>query len=224
MAKSIDSKIHRHPYKFLIGGCIGSIFVAAGSVMYFVPAIPDKVVSLLVFPFSAGSFAAIANYLFNEHKERWNLHVEILPSPIYFPYDRSDHFTADNRLLIYLRIENRSQLPIGIAQFKLVMPNKAVLNSSQANARPADSYDMEPYDGTKHDVILLKDNFLKPVINMRAYEVVEGFVFFPGCPHIENDVSFKAVLDIETTRGNIEKETTVSRYSHDLFKGQFHNI
>lgn len=217
MFTKINDSVHLHPWWYII---IFSV-VSGISSLFCITNLPKEVFSLILFPISAGSFAAVVNWIFTRRKEKENLCIKPIDEGcIYFPYNDSDGYAAPYRLLVYVSIDNLSPLPISLKEITIQPQGYDELRSN-VNVHPADRYELDPYEkiamNTKQDIFLVASCLIKPIVKLQAYEAIEGYLFFPGCPEIK-ELSLTAKLKVNTTRGTFEVQLNIQKYSHKFSK------
>lgn len=209
----LDNTVKNNPWRMIFISGISAGITAGIIALVILPKIPAQIFSWLLFPLSAGSFAAIANWIISMYKERQQLDI-FLPSggSFFFFCSDSDIYPAPNRLVVYIRISNLSPVPISLMQFDLEIPGHKSLHSPK-HVQPLDKYKITLETGSieeKGVIIPLKDNLIKPIVVLSPYHGVEGYLFFPMCPDIkENEIT--ANLTITTTRGIKEVKTLIKR-------------
>jgi len=196
----INEIVKNNPWRMIFVSAISSGL----TVLFLLPNIPAQLYSLLLFPLSAGSFAAITTWIINKYKERPQLHFFVPDDDsFFFPCVEKNIYPAPYRLVVYLRISNHSPLPVSLLQFDLDIPNYRILHSPM-HVEPLDEYTTFSIQVSqleeRGNKIPIKKFLIKPILTLSPYQATEGYLFFPMCPEIsENEV--KANLKITTTRG-----------------------
>ena len=208
--KYINETVKKNPWKMIFISAISSGLV----VMLLLPNLPQQIYSLVLFPLSAGSFAAILTWLFNEYRERAQLNF-FAPTggSFFFPHIEEDNYSAPYRLVVYLRISNHSPLPISLSQFDLEISNYKTLHSP-IHVNPLEEYTTYVQEVSaieeQGNKIPIKQFLLKPILTLAPYQAAEGYLFFPMCPEIKED-TVESTLIITTTRGEYKLSIPISR-------------
>ncbi len=187
----------------------------------------------------AGLFAAGFTWMIDGIKNRPRLQVykHELAQNWFFPICSADkvldHYTAPYRLVIEIGLENLSERPIAIREFRLEIPGyKTLLSRSHQEAIEQYTYCKTKEDAEikyletsdngdtiisitqdtviKSSQIEVKKSHLRPVFILEPYTAKEGFVFFPMCPEIQED-EIESILKVITTRGVMSDTVRVKK-------------
>lgn len=141
--------------------------------------------------------------IFRFIEERTNIIIELpfyegKQSLYFFDAKRlEDHYAKPYRSIIKARIFNDSCRPVHIYEFRLEIKGVGTFVSNEYSV-PANTYTFH-LDGLNQVDVPISNDLVKPIVEMPAFSVKNGSIFFPRVDELPND-EYQARLIVVSSR------------------------
>lgn len=123
---------------------------------------------------------------------------------------QQDGYRKSHRLIVNVRLENKSSLPVTVTEFNVVSKNRKIIEHTSSALKAVGIYPINIFLDKGNPLLftlnLEEEQIILPV-TIQPYGVVEGFAFFVCDNH--NEI-FEAYLGVLTTRGIFKTSISIS--------------